>query len=182
MLTSQSRPLIYCRILRQRLLCRPIQTQFAFRLTFIRLVGVITSTRVMQSVDPVTNGWPQDPLAGFLPPNDASSRREGYVSFLVKPKPELSSGASASFMNQATIVFDFNTPIDTPQVINTINPAKPTSTVSLLPRTSPATFTVSWTGGDPGSLQINSFNIYRIQTAARLLFWLAAGTPPFIHI
>ena len=126
----------------------------------------------MQSVDPVTNGWPQDPLAGFLPPNDASHRGEGYVSFLVKPKPELSSGAT--IMNQATIVFDFNTPIDTPQVINTIDSAKPTSTVSLLPPTSPASFTVSWTGSDPGGSGINSYDIYSNTDGGPFTLWLAA--------
>ncbi len=72
----------------------------------------------LQSVDPVTGDWPEDPLAGFLPPNDATHRGEGYVMFAIRPKAGLAYGSVIT--NQARIVFDVNEPIDTNVVINTI--------------------------------------------------------------
>ncbi len=52
--------------------------------------GVITWT--LTTLDPLTNHLPDDALAGFLPPNDATHRGEGHVSFSVKPKAGLAWG------------------------------------------------------------------------------------------
>ncbi len=40
-------------------------------------------TVVMTTLDPETGEFPDDPLAGFLPPNDETGRGEGRVSFMV---------------------------------------------------------------------------------------------------
>ena len=39
--------------------------------------GVVTWN--VKSEDPVTHDFPEDPFAGFLPPNDATQRGEGFI-------------------------------------------------------------------------------------------------------
>ncbi len=78
--------------------------------------GVITWT--LTTLDPLTNDLPADPLAGFLPPNDASGRGEGHVSFSVRPKAGVAWGTVIT--NQAAIVFDTEAVINTNVVTNTI--------------------------------------------------------------
>jgi len=86
----------------------------------------------MASMDPVTGELPEDPFAGFLPPNNTNAHDgEGFVQFRVNPKPGLPSGTVIS--NMARITFDVNQPIDTPWVINIIDSAAPVSSVSALP-------------------------------------------------
>jgi hypothetical protein len=71
-----------------------------------------------RTLDPVSGELPEDPLAGFLPPNDGTGRGEGHVTFSVQPK----SGAPARtrVTNSASIVFDTNDPIKTNEVWNTV--------------------------------------------------------------
>ena len=71
-----------------------------------------------RTLDPATEGLPDDPLAGFLPPNDASGRGEGHVSFAIRPKASVPLGTT--IRNRASIVFDTNDPIGTNEVWNTI--------------------------------------------------------------
>jgi len=54
--------------------------------------------------------------------------------------------------NKATIVFDNNAPIETPEWFNTIDRTKPTSYIGSLPSTTTsAAFWVQWAGSDFGS-------------------------------
>src|SRR5206468_4222661 len=63
------------------------------------------------SLDPVTGGAPDDPQAGFLPPNVTSPQGQGSVLFTVMPKASLATGTEVR--NKARIVFDVNPFIDT---------------------------------------------------------------------
>jgi RHS repeat-associated protein/uncharacterized repeat protein (TIGR01451 family) len=72
----------------------------------------------LRTLDPETGELPEDARAGFLPPNDASGRGEGHVSFSIKPKAGLALGTRIT--NTASIVFDTNDPIETNAVWNTI--------------------------------------------------------------
>jgi len=110
------------------------------------------------SVDPHTGHLPQDPWAGFLPPNDETGRGEGFISFRVRPASGLTNGHVIT--NQARIVFDVNPPIDTPVVTNTIDAEAPTSSVDPLPETSPEVFTVSWTGDDGSGSGVAFYDVY----------------------
>lgn len=86
----------------------------------------------LTGIDPDTGELSQDPLAGFLPPNDPQTHvGEGSVSYLVRPKTGLASGAEIA--NMATIIFDWNEPIDTPWVVNRIDGGVPASSVDPLP-------------------------------------------------
>ncbi|MEJ5198075.1 MAG: right-handed parallel beta-helix repeat-containing protein [Anaerolineae bacterium] len=127
-------------------------------------------TWIMESVDPVTGGVPEDPLAGFLPPNDEQGRGEGFVRFRVRSVAGLANGQT--IYNRARITFDVNPSIDTPVVTNTIDVEPPTSTVHPLPAISPPTFTVSWSGSDSGS-GIAVYNIYRSVNGGPFELWQA---------
>ena len=71
-----------------------------------------------RTLDPVTGELPEDPLAGFLPPNDETGRGEGHVVFSIKPKAGIPIGTRLT--NSASIVFDTNDPIETNEVWNTV--------------------------------------------------------------
>ncbi len=113
--------------------------------TFDPSNGLLTWT--MTSIDPVTGTLTEDPLAGFLPPNNDEQQGEGSVSFTVRPLDSLQTGDT--IQNQARIVFDINAPIDTNTVVNTIDAGAPDSAVDALPTVvTNTTFTVGWSGND----------------------------------
>src|SRR5205823_4446048 len=64
--------------------------------------GQITWT--FNSLDPTTGRSPDDPLAGFLPPNKTSPEGQASVTFNVMPKASLLTNTAVP--NQARIVFD----------------------------------------------------------------------------
>ncbi len=86
-------------------------------------------TVVMTTLDPETGEFPDDPLAGFLPPNDETGRGEGRVSFMVMADAGLASGTLIS--NQAEIVFDTEAPISTNAWLNTIGTAHVLTTTAV---------------------------------------------------
>jgi uncharacterized repeat protein (TIGR01451 family) len=63
------------------------------------------------SLDPRTGDYPEDPLAGFLPPNDGTGRGEGYVIFEARILPDVPLNTPVH--NEADIIFDTNPPINT---------------------------------------------------------------------
>ncbi|MCL4827375.1 MAG: DUF11 domain-containing protein [Caldilinea sp.] len=75
----------------------------------------------LKAIDTGTEMFPDDPLAGFLPPEDGSGRGMGFVTFSIKPKAGSPPGATIT--NKASIVFDTNAPIETNEVLNTIGVA-----------------------------------------------------------
>ena len=110
--------------------------------------GLLTVT--FQSIDPKTNLPPTNPLTGFLPPENGTGIGDGYVSFLIDPKSDLSTGTQ--IRNVALISFDGAPTIATDQVndddpsqgvdptkqaLVTIDAGPPSSRVSALPATSP---------------------------------------------
>ena len=132
-------------------------------------------TWIMQSFDPATKTLPEDPLAGFLPPNDDEHHGEGYVSFLVWPKTTLVSGDV--ILNQATIWFDENDPISTPTVTNTIDDGKPASAVlPLSAATNRRNFTVIWLGADGSGAGIAFYDIYVSTDGGTFALWLGGVT------
>jgi hypothetical protein len=120
--------------------------------------GSGTITWTMQSINSATGGPPTDPLAGFLPPDNSSHQGEGYVTFSVVPKAGLANGAVIT--NQATIVFDVNSPISTNTVTNTIDTSSPTSSMNGRVHANTISFTVSWKGTDPTGSGVAYYNIY----------------------
>ena len=125
---------------------------------FNRTTGLLTWT--IESVDPVTGQLPDDPFAGFLPPNNSGNQGEGFVSLTVHPLTSVNSGDVIH--NQAHVVFDENAPIDTPDAVNTIDKTGPASSVNTLSAvTSGNTVQLNWAGTDNnGGSGIASYNIF----------------------
>ncbi len=138
--------------------------------------GVVTWT--MTSIDPVTGQEVTDPLAGFLPHDDADFDGSGLVSYTIDPEPGLPSGTQIT--GQSSIVFDENAAMETPQTLNTVDVTPPTSSVSPLPATeSQKSFNVSWSGQDlnPDSSAgsgIGSYTIYVSDNGGPFTPWLTA--------
>ncbi|MEW6482287.1 MAG: T9SS type A sorting domain-containing protein [bacterium] len=89
-------------------------------------------------------------LTDLLPPNSYSPNGEGWVSFSIKPKSDLSS--ETQIKNKAGIIFDINPPIDTKEVLNTVDASFPASSIASLPLTQTrTTFSVNYSGSDAHS-------------------------------
>ena len=110
------------------------------------------------SLDPATGLPSEDPDQGFLPPNVIAPEGEGTLSFTIELQDGLPTGTE--YKNRATIVFDSEAPIVTPEWLNTIDVTAPTSQVGaaaadLLLGRSPS----SWSGSRR-ALGIRSYDVY----------------------
>jgi len=113
---------------------------------------------VLRTIDPNTGELPEDPLAGFLPPNDANHCGEGHVSFSIYPQEGL---LDAHIDNKATIFFDTEAPFDVNVWSNSVDGLPPVSAVSPLPAlTIPTRFEVCWSGNDGQGCGIAGYDIY----------------------
>jgi hypothetical protein len=110
------------------------------------------------SFDPLTQDYPANPFAGFLPPNDATGRGEGFLKFSIWPKAGLPDGTRIE--NEARIVFDLNPPIDTNVAINTIDLQAPVSSVADFPADALPNFTVNLNGDDGEGVGVDYYEIY----------------------
>ena len=131
----------------------------------------------LRSIDPETGALPEDPLAGFLPPNVTPPEGDGRVMFTVMPKAGLASGTEIG--NGASIVFDVNDPIDTPAVLNTIDAGPPSSGVSELPSTTESSsFVVAWSGADDvGGSGIGRYDVYVSDNGGPFALWQSTEEP-----
>ncbi|HET9325515.1 MAG TPA: T9SS type A sorting domain-containing protein [Candidatus Eisenbacteria bacterium] len=110
--------------------------------------GVLTWR--LSSIDPDTGAPPEDPFAGFLPPNITPPQGEGSVQYTVQPKSGMMTGTVVG--NRASIVFDTNEAILTPVWTNAFDATPPTSAVGALPAvTQTLSIPVTWGGNDAGS-------------------------------
>ena len=129
----------------------------------------------LRAIDPATGEPPESAQVGLLPPNDATHRGEGYVTYTVQPKAGLPTGTIIT--NTATIVFDNNEPIDTAPVWNTIDAEAPTSSVFDLPDFAPTNFPVCWSGtDDTGGSGVQGYDLYVSDNSGPYQVWLA-NTP-----
>jgi hypothetical protein len=122
-----------------------------------------------RSLDPVSLDTPADALAGFLPPDDATGRGQGFVSYTIQPRAGASTGTR--YDAQASIIFDTEAPILTNVHVNTIDNTAPTADVAPLPALSPASFVVRWSGVDAGS-GIRSYDVLVKEGDAPWRTWL----------
>ncbi|KPJ58100.1 MAG: hypothetical protein AMJ46_14670 [Latescibacteria bacterium DG_63] len=127
-------------------------------------------TLEMIGLDPQTGWLPEDIMIGILYPNDETGRGDGHISYVIEHIDGLPTGTEIT--NKASIVFDWNDPIDTPLVINTIDADPPSSHVNPLPPTQPQTFTVTWQGDDDSGSGIASYDIYVSNNTGPFSLWL----------
>ena len=104
----------------------------------------------LRIVDETTvDGWPEDPYAGFLPPNDDNHVGEGYIRYKVKVREDAPIGVRIDA--EATIVFDYNEPLTTTPAwfnwIGTENGVQPETGCLAWDAVEGATYQVAiWTG------------------------------------
>jgi hypothetical protein len=152
--------------------------------------GLITLS--LTCSDTNTGAFPEDAVAGFLPPNKPElafyetnvtaccgsvdpnvliQPGQGYMSYTVRPRTNLASGTVIT--NAASIVFDWNDPIVTPEVFNTIDAGIPSSSVLPLPGLSGRTFLVQWFGQDePNGSGLANYDVYVSTDGAPAVRWL----------
>jgi hypothetical protein len=82
---------------------------------------------VFKTIDRRTGRVTDDPVAGFLPPNNAAGAGQGFLSFSIGLKTALPNGTQIS--NKVSIIFDKNDPITTNMWTNTIDRVNPDSRV-----------------------------------------------------
>jgi hypothetical protein len=110
-----------------------------------------------------------NPLIGFLPPWAGAS-----VSFSVTPTPGLATGTQVT--QQATIVLQGASPMNTVAWTNTIDNTPPVSHVTAPAATSTCPdFRVSWSGSDLGS-GLQGFTIYVSDSGGPFTAWLSNTT------
>jgi hypothetical protein len=134
-----------------------------------------TLTLRLSALDPLTGWFPEDPLVGLLYPEDGTGRGQGHITYLVSPRAGTPTGTVIT--NRASIVFDYNDPILTPQVFITIDAGAPQSSVAALPGQSGRTFLVQWAGqDDAGGTGLASYDVYVSTNGVNYLRWLAYTT------
>jgi hypothetical protein len=126
------------------------------------------------AVDPTTFDLLADPTGGFLPPNLSSPEGEGFVNFTVRARDTAVTGETITA--QASIIFDNNEAIETPEYVNTLDAEPPTSGVNALPAESPPNFTVSWSGGDGAGSGVAFYNVYVSVDGGPFARWLHRTT------
>lgn len=95
------------------------------------------------TIDPLTGTSPDEPEAGFLPPNDSTGIGEGFVSYVIRASDDLVPGSTIE--NSAVIVFDEEESLSTNVWVNTMAGRSGESFVRELPaETEQEQFLVSW--------------------------------------
>jgi hypothetical protein len=117
----------------------------------------------LRALDP-SGGPPADPLAGFLPPNIHPPAGQGNVTLFARASRGVKTGTR--IRNRATIVFDTNAPIATPERVNRIDRSRPSSRVSHVRRRSAKRLRVRWRGRDRGS-GIGHFTVFASENGRR---------------
>ncbi|MCW3105558.1 MAG: C-terminal target protein [Segetibacter sp.] len=140
--------------------------------TFDTITGIAQWT--FNSIDPSTNQTTTNPLVGFLPPDVASPKGQGYVSYVVGAQPYLHNGDT--IYNRASIIFDYNSPVVTNRWQNVLDLVKPISKVNTLPfATHKQKFKVSWSGSDNLS-GIREYGIYMSVNDSAFVPWRLGTT------
>jgi len=127
-----------------------------------------TVTWKLTTIDPETGDLPDEVDGGFLPPNNPNHDGEGFVNYSISPKANLTTGTAIDA--KASIVFDINDPINTPNWRNTVDVNDPTSKVGALPANSTSEFTVSWSGTDTGS-GIANYDVFVSLNGGAFTLW-----------
>lgn len=122
------------------------------------------------SQDPATGNTPFGAFDGFLQVEDGSGNGQGHFSYEVVQKSGLPEGTE--FNNIASIVFDLNEPILTPEVLHTIDLTSPSSSASSPAVSGSREFTVQLTGTDGSGSGVARYNVYRSVDGGPFALWI----------
>lgn len=126
-------------------------------------------TVTFSSLDTATGEVTDDPLAGFLPPNDASHRGEGHFSYRVNLKNNVQDNYEVK--NTAHIIFDANEPIATNTTSHFVDALPPISSVYDLPAAEVVDSAFILWGGTDASSGIKHYDIYVAQDRGAYTIW-----------
>jgi subtilase family serine protease len=127
---------------------------------------------IFTAIDPKTGEQSEDPLNGFLPPNETGNKGEGLVRFQIKPRSDIESGTIIN--NMATIIFDRNEPVDTPIAYNTVDLSIPESKVKQVSPPHYLEISISWGGQDTrNGSGISTYDIYISDNEQPYELWLS---------
>lgn len=82
-----------------------------------RLTDGVAEWRLL-ALDPATGQLPDDPLAGFLPPNRTAPEGDGFLKFSVQPRGDREIGTRIDV--SAAIIFDTNPAMETNELFYTL--------------------------------------------------------------
>ncbi len=142
------------------------------------------ATWIFTTIDPATGADPARSDRWLLPPDNASGVGEGFVSYTVMANQSDPTGTVINA--QATVTFDTQPPLNTPQIFNTIDAGTGlSSSVAPLPAYERRTvFDVSWSGTDASDgSAIASYTIYVSDDGGPYTAWLTNTTltaAPFV--
>jgi len=135
---------------------------------------------IFQAVDPQTGAPPSAASLGFLPPNLLDGEGQGFVSYRIQAKANAPSGTLIDA--QATIIFDHNDPMDTPDIFNTLDASLPQAALNpLAPYITGTQILLNWSGSDsavsdsPGS-GLLGVDLYVSQDGGPFILWQATLT------
>ncbi len=124
--------------------------------TSVRLLSSSTASLPVMSVSP--SGLVRFYFYNIdLPPDINPPAGEGMVEFQVASDPNLPDNTPLTV--SANVYFDYNPPVATQALSYQIDAVTPTAAVAPLPAQSPADFSVSWSGTDPGGPGIADYNV-----------------------
>ncbi|WAR12069.1 hypothetical protein MAR_026249, partial [Mya arenaria] len=110
---------------------------------------------------------PSDPIVGFLPPNNGTTG-QGFVRFTVVPLEEAPD--TTTINANASIYFDQNDPIDTPNVFNTIDKSIPMVNGSVVPRTESAESAIIRLRSEDDGSGVKQVDLYRLENGTFSLY------------
>lgn len=129
----------------------------------------------LRAIDAATGEPPDGAEVGLLPPNDATHRGEGYVTYTVQAAQGGRTGTVIT--NAATIVFDNSEPIEAAPTWNTIDARSPNSSITALSTYSLNSFEVCWSGVDDlNGSGVKDYAIYVSDNGDPYRPWLANTT------
>lgn len=153
-------------------------------------INIITNTAfwIFQSIDPLTNQPPLDPLSGFLPVKDSTltaqsdtvlAKGEGFVNFTMKPL--ITSQTRDTIFATAKIVFDVNDTIPTNTEFNTLDALPPASSIASDSQATDSVLLYIHTTDDPGGSGVKEYDLYVSQDSAAYIKYLEHLTNSVIN-
>ncbi len=137
----------------------------------------------LTAIDPTTGQMTMDPALGLLLPEDGTGCGQGFFTYSIRPKDDVVTGTVIDA--KATITFDTQPPIDTPEISHTLDADKPSASVELVDDVAITTaFTASWSAADaPGGSGLAAVDVYVSDNGGSWEMWQQQATfsaAPFI--
>jgi len=146
-----------------------------------------TAFWIFQSIDPLTNQPPLDPMTGFLPVKDTSLTAlndtvapdgEGFVNFTIEPSN--TAQTRDTIFSQAQIVFDTNDTIQTNIEFNTIDALPPSSTISADSVINNMVLLHFQAADDTNGCGVKEYDLYVSQDSSNYVTYLTHATDTII--